>query len=44
VTSGEVLMLKIGDFSKLAQVSIRTLRYYDDQGLLKPHYIDVANI
>lgn len=35
--------LKIGDFSKLAQVSIRTLRYYDEQGLLKPEYIDPAS-
>jgi DNA-binding transcriptional MerR regulator len=33
-------MLKIGDFSKLAQVSTRTLRYYDELGLLKPRIID----
>jgi effector-binding domain-containing protein len=33
-------MLKIGDFSSLAQVSIKTLRYYDDRGLLSPAYID----
>lgn len=33
-------MYKIGDFSKLAQVSTRTLRYYDELGLLKPHLID----
>jgi DNA-binding transcriptional MerR regulator len=33
-------MLKIGDFSKLAQVSGRTLRYYDELNLLKPHVID----
>jgi effector-binding domain-containing protein len=29
-------MLKIGDFSKLSQVSVKTLRYYDEIGLLKP--------
>ena len=29
-------MLKIGDFSALSQVSIKTLRYYDETGLLRP--------
>lgn len=29
-------MLKIGIFSKLSRVSIRMLRYYDEQGLLSP--------
>lgn len=33
-------MLKIGEFSKVGKVSIRTLRYYDEIGLLKPIYID----
>lgn len=33
-------MLKIGIFSKLSRVSIRMLRYYDDQGLLSPVRID----
>lgn len=33
-------MIKIGVFSQLAQVSIRTLRHYDDLGLLKPEFID----
>jgi DNA-binding transcriptional MerR regulator len=33
-------MLKIGDFSKLARVSIRMLRHYDEIGLLKPDSID----
>ena len=33
-------MLKIGDFSKLAQVSVKTLRHYDKLGLLKPAWID----
>jgi DNA-binding transcriptional MerR regulator len=33
-------MLKIGDFSKISQVSVKTLRYYDEIGLLKPSSID----
>lgn len=33
-------MFKIGDFSQLGQVSIRTLRLYDELGLLKPAQID----
>lgn len=33
-------MLRIGDFSKLAQVPIATLRYYDQLGLLKPAQVD----
>jgi DNA-binding transcriptional MerR regulator len=36
-------MLKIGDFSSLSQVSIKTLRYYDQTGLLIPAHIDSAN-
>lgn len=33
-------MFKIGDFSKLAQVSVRMLRHYDKLGLLEPNEID----
>lgn len=33
-------MFKIGEFSKLTQVSIRMLRYYDEAGLLKPASTD----
>jgi len=33
-------MLKIGDFSKFSRVSIKTLRYYDEIGLLKPVEVD----
>ena len=33
-------MFKIGEFSKIAQVSGRLLRYYDEIGLLKPQHID----
>ena len=34
-------MLRIGDFSKIARVTVKTLRYYDKIGLLKPAFIDV---
>ena len=34
-------MFKIGEFSKITQVSIRMLRYYDEQKLLEPCFIDV---
>ena len=33
-------MFKIGEFSKLTQVSIRMLRYYDEAGLLPPAFTD----
>jgi len=33
-------MLKIGDFSRLGQVSVDTLRHYDMLGLLKPAEVD----
>ena len=29
-------MIKIGDFARLSQVSVVTLRYYDEMDLLKP--------
>jgi DNA-binding transcriptional MerR regulator len=33
-------VLKIGDFSQLDQVSVRTLHHFDERGLLKPAEID----
>ncbi len=33
-------MFKIGEFSRLAQVPIKTLRYYDEVGLLRPAQVD----
>lgn len=33
-------MIKIGDFARLSQVSVVTLRHYDDMGLLKPISVD----
>lgn len=35
-------MLRIGEFSKLGKISIKTLRYYDKIGLMKPAMIDSA--
>ncbi len=35
-------MLKIRDFAKLAEVSMTTLRYYDEIDLLKPIHVDPA--
>lgn len=34
-------MYRIGEFSKLTNLSIRTLRYYNDLGLLIPEEVDV---
>lgn len=36
-------MLKIGDFSTLTQISVKTLRYYDELGLLRPVHVDPAS-
>jgi predicted transcriptional regulator YdeE/DNA-binding transcriptional MerR regulator len=33
-------MIKIGDFSKLAHVSIKTLHHYGELGLLQPAHVD----
>lgn len=33
-------MLKIGEFSSLAHISIKALRHYDDLGLLRPAHVD----
>ena len=33
-------LLRIGDFSQLAQVSVPTLRHYNDLGLLPPAHVD----
>ncbi len=33
-------MIQIGDFSKLSRVSVKTLRFYDEMGLLKPIEVD----
>jgi len=33
-------MIRIGDFSKLSRLSVKTLRYYDEMGLLIPVQVD----
>lgn len=33
-------MLKIGEFSKLSHLTVKTLRYYEKEGLLKPASVD----
>jgi DNA-binding transcriptional MerR regulator len=33
-------MLKIGDFSRLCQVPVKTLRYYEELGLIQPAQVD----
>ena len=33
-------MIRIGDFSRISQVPVSTLRFYDDVGLLKPIDVD----
>jgi len=33
-------MIRIGDFSRLSRVSVKTLRYYDEVDLLKPLEVD----
>jgi len=36
-------MFRIGEFSRIARVSMRLLRYYDELGLLRPAHIDESN-
>jgi DNA-binding transcriptional MerR regulator len=33
-------MLKIGEFSRLSQVTVKTLHHYDEIGLFKPSHVD----
>lgn len=37
---GKSHVLRIGDFSRLARVSVKTLRFYDEAGLLRPACVD----
>lgn len=39
----ERCMFQIGEFSKITQVSIRMLRYYDQNNLLHPAYVDAES-
>ncbi|MBR1987818.1 MAG: MerR family transcriptional regulator [Clostridia bacterium] len=33
-------MLKIGDLSKLVDVSVKTIRFYEEEGLIRPIEVD----
>ena len=33
-------MYKIGDFSSMSKTTIKTLRYYEKEGLLMPVYVE----
>lgn len=33
-------LLTIGEFSKLMQVTVKTLRHYEQKGLLSPQRVD----
>ncbi|MBM3759767.1 MAG: MerR family DNA-binding transcriptional regulator [Acidobacteria bacterium] len=33
-------MFAIGEFSRLARVTVKTLRHYDEAGLFKPAHVD----
>jgi DNA-binding transcriptional MerR regulator len=35
-------MISIGDFSRMTQLSVKTLRHYHDVGLVAPHHVDPA--
>lgn len=35
-------MLRIGDFSRVSRVPVKTLRYYDEIGLFRPRMVDEA--
>jgi DNA-binding transcriptional MerR regulator len=43
LTKGGVLLLSIGEFSKICGVSTKTLRYYDEIGLIHPEEINSEN-
>jgi DNA-binding transcriptional MerR regulator len=36
-------MFKIGDFARIAQVTVKALRHYDELGLLRPAHVDSSS-
>ena len=38
-----IMKMQIKEFAKLTGVSVRTLHYYDEIGLLKPAFVDAQN-
>ncbi|HEX2995075.1 MAG TPA: MerR family transcriptional regulator [Anaerolineales bacterium] len=37
------MKLKIGEFARIGQVTVQTLRHYDEMGLLKPSKVDIGS-
>ncbi len=35
-------MFRIGEFSKMSKNTVKTLRYYDEIGILEPEKVDLA--
>ena len=42
-TLEEILMYRIGQFSKITKVTIKALRFYEEEGLLEPCFVDAVN-
>ena len=40
ITMSDEMMFRIGEFSRLTQIAIRMLRYYDEVGVLTPARVD----
>lgn len=36
-------MYRIGQFSKITKVTVKALRFYEEEGLIEPEYVDVSN-
>ena len=34
-------MIRIGEFAKIFNVSMKTIRFYEEKGLLVPDYVDL---
>lgn len=43
MTRSEARLFTIGEFSRLARISVRMLRHYDDRGLLPPASVDASS-
>jgi hypothetical protein len=39
-SKGEACMFTIGEFSKVAGLTVKTLRFYHEEGLLLPSFVD----
>ena len=43
MTRSETPFFTIGEFSRLARISVRMLRHYDERGLLAPAFVDASS-